>query len=217
LTEDVMALCKFGGRQVSQTWSPQTWSLVAAAGIALLTGACSDASESQPPAGDNANPGANGMEGRGNGGGGMEGPSMGSSGSTPTAPGNSDAEPAPSTTASVSTSVEPLNPARASFRDPDSSFVTQDVYDSEREVVHFDVERTAMLAEGSTDSVSGWATDGNELRWNQSGVAFRVRFGTEEGARRAYFTEAGNGTICNLEIEGPDTLRIFATSQVPPQ
>jgi hypothetical protein len=43
-----------------------------------------------------------------------------------------------------------------------------------------------------------------------------VRFGTEEGERRAYFTEAGPGTICNLRVAGPDVLFISASSETPP-
>jgi hypothetical protein len=43
-----------------------------------------------------------------------------------------------------------------------------------------------------------------------------VRFGSEAGEARAYFTEAGPGTICNLSIRGPDQLSISATSETPP-
>ena len=63
---------------------------------------------------------------------------------------------------------------------------------------------------------SGWSVDGNDLRWSRSGVAFRVQFGTEAGERRAYFTEAGPGTICDLTLAGPDQLFISATSETPP-
>jgi hypothetical protein len=64
--------------------------------------------------------------------------------------------------------------------------------------------------------VSGWTTSGNDLRWNLSG-GFRVRFGTEDGERRAYFTEAGPGTICNLDIRGPNQLSISPSGERPPQ
>jgi hypothetical protein len=32
------------------------------------------------------------------------------------------------------------------------------------------------------------------------GTAFQVRFGTEGGERRAYFTETGPATICDIAI-----------------
>lgn len=57
---------------------------------------------------------------------------------------------------------------------------------------------------------------GAELDWARSGIPFRVRFGTEEGERRAYFTEAGPGTICNLTFLGPEQLSIFGTRELPP-
>ena len=31
---------------------------------------------------------------------------------------------------------------------------------------------------------------------------FQVRFGTSNGERRAYFTEAGRGTLCNVQVVG---------------
>jgi hypothetical protein len=31
---------------------------------------------------------------------------------------------------------------------------------------------------------------------------FQVRFGTKNGERRAYFTEASRGTICDIEVVG---------------
>jgi hypothetical protein len=66
------------------------------------------------------------------------------------------------------------------------------------------------------DAVSNWSTNGNDLAWSRSGVAFRVRFGTEAGERRAFFTETDRGTICNLSITAPETLSIRATSEMPP-
>lgn len=111
------------------------------------------------------------------------------------------------------TDIESLNPASVVFRDPDSMFTTADVYDATREIVHFDAEREAMVSARTGDSVSGWVTRGNDL--GPSG-SFRVRFGTEGGQRRAYFTETSNGTICDLDLSGPEALNIYATSQRPP-
>jgi hypothetical protein len=102
------------------------------------------------------------------------------------------------------------------FLDPDSEFQTSEVHDVDREVVRFDAQLDAMVWSGSGDVVSSWSTNGNDLAWGGSGVAFRVRFGTEAGERRAFFTETDRGTICNLNITAPEALSIRATSELPP-
>lgn len=102
------------------------------------------------------------------------------------------------------------------FSDAATGFMTDAVHDADREIVHFDGTLGAMVSPDSGDAVSGWRVNGTDLRWSRSGVAFRVRFGTEEGERRAYFTEAGPGTICNLSVAGPDVLFISGTNQTPP-
>ena len=102
------------------------------------------------------------------------------------------------------------------FLDPDSEFETTEVHDADREVVHFDPELGAMVWSTSNDAVSNWSTDANDLAWSRSGVAFRVRFGTEAGERRAFFTETDQGTICNLSITAPEALSIRATNEMPP-
>ena len=102
------------------------------------------------------------------------------------------------------------------FTDPASAFVTGEVHDADREVVHFDPALGAMIGSASGDRVSGWTTNSLDLSWSRSGVAFRVRFGTEQGERRAYFTETATGTICNLNISGPDLLSISGTDEPPP-
>ncbi len=131
-----------------------------------------------------------------------------SQGSTADAEVARDAEAAPSDTESAE--------SFSLFTDPATGFQTFEVHDADREVVYFDPEASAMVSALSEDAVGGWTTQGNDLRWTQSGVAFRVRFGTEAGVRRAYFTETGNGTICNLTLSGPDALGIRATSETPP-
>lgn len=102
------------------------------------------------------------------------------------------------------------------FVDPASGFSTADVHDADRQIIHFDAERQALIWSTSGDAVSGWSTRGSDLSWNRSGVAFRVRFGTEAGERRAYFTETDRGTICNLTLTGPETLGISPTGETPP-
>jgi len=111
---------------------------------------------------------------------------------------------------------EEFHPEFVTFVDPSSGFETQRVRDADRDVVFFDQESQAMVWSPNDDEVSGWMTDGNELRWDRSSVAFRVRFGTEAGNRRAFFTETDAGTLCDLEIRAPEQLSISATSQTPP-
>lgn len=101
------------------------------------------------------------------------------------------------------------------FADPGSEFATEDVYDSNREVVHFDAQNMTMVwPQGLT--VSGWTAQGNDLSWDDNTVAFQVLFGTEQGERRAYFTETLTGTICDLVLQGQDELTIFSTTEPPP-
>jgi hypothetical protein len=102
------------------------------------------------------------------------------------------------------------------FIDPTSGCVTDRVHDADRELVFFDAGLGALVSLDSGNTVSGWTVNEADLAWSRSGVRFRVRFGTEDGERRAYFTETGPGTICNLNVAGPDTLFISATSQTPP-
>jgi hypothetical protein len=109
-----------------------------------------------------------------------------------------------------------VSSAFALFVDPDSGVRTADVRDVDRQIVHFDPQREAMVWAASGDPVGGWVADGNELRWARGG-AFRVRFGTEAGERRAYFTEADRGTICDLEISAPEQLSLRPSSETPPR
>lgn len=112
--------------------------------------------------------------------------------------------------------TRPPSEELATFVDPDTGFSTQSVFDVDREVIHFHITLGAMVWGADGAPVSGWTTSGTELRWN-GGSGFRVRFGTEEGERRAYFTEAGPGTICDLDIRGPEQLSIRPSNETPPQ
>lgn len=102
------------------------------------------------------------------------------------------------------------------FGDTATGFVTTDVHDSDREIVHFDSIAQLMVDADGT-SVAGWTARSNELDWDRNTIAFRLLFGSEAGEQRAYFTEAATGTICDLRIDGPDELAISATSETPPQ
>jgi hypothetical protein len=111
----------------------------------------------------------------------------------------------------------PLEPASyVVFIEPGTGFTTDAVHDADREVVHLDTARGAMVSAETGAAVSGWQVDGLDLDWSRFGVPFRVRFGSEDGERRAYFTEAGPGTICNLRFSGDERLSISATSEMPP-
>ena len=107
-------------------------------------------------------------------------------------------------------------PVWVDFIDDDTGFATAEVHDSNREVVRFDSNGSAMV-DASGTRVTGWTTRGNDLDWDRNGVDFRVLFGAEAGERRAYFTETGSGTICDLSIAGPDQLTISSTNEPPPQ
>jgi len=102
------------------------------------------------------------------------------------------------------------------FVDETTSFMTSEVYDADREIVSFDPARRTLVFLATGEAVSGWSVTDGDLDWTRSGVAFRVRFGTEGDSRRAYFTERGPGTICNLSLAGPDSLGISATNERPP-
>jgi hypothetical protein len=112
--------------------------------------------------------------------------------------------------------VPPEASPYVTFIDCTTGFRTVEVHDADREIVHFDAALDAMVSAANGNSVSGWTVAGADLDWSRSGVSFRVRFGTEAGERRAYFTEAGPGTICNLNLAGPDVLYISGTSETPP-
>jgi hypothetical protein len=111
----------------------------------------------------------------------------------------------------------PSDPASyAVFVDPVTGFTTDEVHDADREIVHFEPALGVMVSAATGSTVSGWEANGTDLGWSRSGIPFRVRFGTELGERRAYFTEAGPGTICNLRIAGTDQLFISGTNETPP-
>lgn len=103
----------------------------------------------------------------------------------------------------------------AVFQDPDSEFSTSDVYDVEDEIVQFDTDAKTIIwaASGEAFQEGNWEIDGNFLR---TGAPFRVRFGNVDGERRAFFTETGPATICDIEVVG-DELLIFATNTLVPQ
>ncbi|HTV17191.1 MAG TPA: hypothetical protein VMG12_00930 [Polyangiaceae bacterium] len=122
----------------------------------------------------------------------------------------------PSAPASSTVDDGPDGSPYVTFIDCTTGFSTDEVRDADREIVHFDASASSLVSDASGNSVAGWTVSGADLDWSRSGVRFRVRFGTEAGERRAYFTETGPGTICNLTVAGPDVLFVSATSETPP-
>lgn len=100
------------------------------------------------------------------------------------------------------------------FVDPASDFSTTDVRDVDEEIVQFDADTNAIVwaADDSEYQAGSWTTDGNRL----ASGGFTVRFGTKDGERRAYFTETGPATICDIRLSN-GFLGIFATNVTVPQ
>jgi hypothetical protein len=102
----------------------------------------------------------------------------------------------------------------AEFTDPDdSSFKTADVLDVDGEIVNFDTETNAIISaeDGTAYQAGTWVVNGNLL----AGGGFQVRFGTDGGVKKAYFTETGPATICDIEVLGGTVLISPTAVQVP--
>ena len=101
----------------------------------------------------------------------------------------------------------------AVFIDPNSDFQTVDVRDSENDIVRFDTNENALLWTQSDLLFDGWFVQGNFMDAQR---LYQVRFGTVNGERRAYFTETGRGTLCELSVTNNE-LFIAPTDLLPPQ
>ena len=111
------------------------------------------------------------------------------------------------------TTTPPPGPVQlAVFSDPDSSFMTSDVRDVQRQIVRFDVASNSLIWVGDGRSFSGYPASGLFIGADRS---FQVRFGTEDGERRAYFTEAAAETICDIEIVGGQLVITGTNVKVP--
>jgi hypothetical protein len=84
----------------------------------------------------------------------------------------------------------------AMFIDPMGGFSTTDVRDSEGEIVRFTVDGL-LVWPPTMATFGGFPVAGNLIGPTQG---FEIRFGTEGGQRRAYFTERGPGTICDIDL-----------------
>src|SRR5262245_32285032 len=118
-----------------------------------------------------------------------------------------------STTPSATpSSPSPPQVQLAVFHDPSSSFTTSDVRDVQGPIVRFDLAANSLIWAADGRSFSGYAVDGNFIR---SDHAFQVRFGTDAGERRAYFTETVKGTICDIEVTGGQLVLTSTDVMVP--
>jgi hypothetical protein len=98
------------------------------------------------------------------------------------------------------------------FQDPDSDFSTMDVRDVEGDIVRFDAAAQQLVWVADELAFDGWDINGTAL----ADGFFTVRFGTEDGQRRAYFTETDPPTICNIVVTD-GALSIFPTEVTVPQ
>ena len=81
------------------------------------------------------------------------------------------------------------------------------------QIVRFDTANNALIWVADGRSFPGYpVVEGTFIR---SDKQFHVRFGTQDGQRRAYFTETGSGTICDIDVVG-GALLITGTSVAVP-
>jgi len=110
--------------------------------------------------------------------------------------------------------IVPATPVQT-FTDPTTGFTTTDIYDVDGDIVRVNTSEDSLVWDANGMSYSQGVfpvLDGIFLGSNRF---FQVRFGTENGQRKAFFTETAAGTICDIRLNGAD-LQIFATSvQVP--
>ena len=102
----------------------------------------------------------------------------------------------------------------ARFVDAASGFETTDVVDVDDEMIRFDTQTLAIVyaATGRSYQEGSWTVSGDFV----GGSNFQIRFGVENGVRKAFFTEAGPATICDFRVTG-STFLIFPTSELVPQ
>lgn len=100
----------------------------------------------------------------------------------------------------------------AVFTDTATGFTTTDVRDVDEQVMRFDLDDGALIWLPDSLAFDGWTVNGNFLNGGQ----FEVRFGRVDGQQRAYFTEVGPGTLCDLEVND-GFLSIQPTNQLPPR
>lgn len=99
----------------------------------------------------------------------------------------------------------------ATFTDPMGGFSTTDVRDSEGDIVRF-TTNGLLVWPPTMGTFTGYPVSGNLIGPTQG---FEIRFGTQNGQRRAYFTERGPGTICDIDLIN-GMINVSPTSQTVP-
>ena len=96
------------------------------------------------------------------------------------------------------------------FTDPKTGYQTTDLYDVNGDIVQIDTRNQSMVWEqNETSYFEGRYTVTDDV-FLRSDRFFQVRFGTENGERKAFFTETAARTICNIRLLDGN-LRISAT------
>src|SRR5262245_55726 len=111
-----------------------------------------------------------------------------------------------------STPTPQATPVIAVFTDTATGFMTSDIRDAQNQIVRFDTANNALIWAADGRSFPGYPISGNSI----GSGSFQVRFGSENGEPRAYFTETGPATVCDIEVIGGQ-LFITATNVKVPQ
>lgn len=106
--------------------------------------------------------------------------------------------------------MPPTSVLLAVFTDTDG-FATTDVLDADDEIVRFDLNTNSILWFDNM-AYEGFPVTENFVRDDRF---FQVRFGTDAGQKRAYFTETSAGTVCDISIQNGQ-IQIISTSRLPP-
>jgi hypothetical protein len=83
----------------------------------------------------------------------------------------------------------------AVFTDPVFTVTTSDVRDVQEQIVQFDTTSGSLIWKATNQSFPGYSVSGNLINGT-----FQVQFGIKDGERRAYFTDAATGTVCDIEV-----------------
>ena len=102
-----------------------------------------------------------------------------------------------SRTATVTVTQARATPVIAQFTEPDSTFMTSDIRDVDGQIVQFDTANNELIWKADGRSFAGYPVSGLFIGADR---AFQVRFGTDQGERRAYFTESARPFICNIQV-----------------
>jgi len=93
------------------------------------------------------------------------------------------------------------------FHDEDSFTSTNEVRDVDGEVVLFRADDDMLVFDSRR--YDGWPVDDEYLIRDDK--IFEVRFGTEDGERRAYWVELAGGTVCDAVVED-NVFNVFPTN-----